>query len=78
MENYEQRQKERESEFKKELTALLRKYNANIEVRDTPSGYYGYDIDVDVELEGDYVNGEVIEPYTHFQLPKYIDKDTEL
>ena len=75
MKDYKRQQEALEQGFKKDLLALLKEYNANLEV----SMGDNYVIDVDVEIQSIHDDeGNVIQPYTYFELPKYIYGDTKL
>ena len=75
MEDYKRQKRDSEQGFKRDLLALLRKYNACIEI----SLLDNYVIDVDVEIlpyRDD--EGNLLHFYSHFELPLYMDGDTKL
>ena len=74
----ERRKTELEAQFKEEFVALLRKYNASLEVEDHWSGYSecGEDIQARIESCAKYDdNGNMIEPELSFDLGCYLTSD---
>lgn len=74
MDNYAERQKERQEAFTKELNELLLKYNADMEVNVEIRSYASSRTSLEVVLHDiQDGKGETIEPYCFFELPTYMD-----
>ncbi len=67
---------ETETEFRRELKALLAKYDAELDAKDHYVGYpeCGEDIRMTVTIDGKWdKDGEVIQEYQSFNLGTFID-----